>query len=303
MSNAGPCLSRGAPTGDGHRGLLRAGLFRVHATGPASRRPRGRDPLGLAVFCPWRWWGRAAIALGGGLFCVDEVLRHHQLRGAGAAVPAAVAILWDWMPARWHDRPSRFWVRIAVAYICGVLSLSALLTPSLPYRFAVAALFGVPAALAAGWGWIPDVGRWLVALRFARLWLPVIVWIGTGIATSNQVQNRDFYAAAAQIIPVLLLALALEARYVRLEGRMGVFQALQAVLLVCLPGYGEWEALRGVAGLPQYEGGDVAATIAAGFTAVAVVAFLGPGDRLVEQLSSKQPSPDSADKSASEVAG
>jgi hypothetical protein len=251
----------------------------------------------LALFCSWRYAPRLAIGFGGALESITLLLRHAPARAAFFALPAAVAIFWPMTPVRWHARTAEFWLRVAVVYVGGIVSIDALLSHDAPYRrpLLVAALFGVPAVIAGLWAWIPTTDRWLVALRAARLWLPVVVWVIAEDAFNGQPRNQDFYNAAAQIIPVLLLALALETRYVRLQGRTGPLEALQAVLLVCVLGYGEWEALRGVAGLPQFEGGDVEATIVAGFTAIAVAAFVGPEDRFAERLSREEPPPDAAD--------
>jgi hypothetical protein len=79
------------------------------------------------------------------------------------------------------------------------------------------------------------------------------------------------------VIVVLLLALALEARFFRLRRARERLELGAMLFTMLLLGSGEFYALHGVAVAHSEHADLIAGAIAAGFVAVAITAFTGSG--------------------------
>jgi hypothetical protein len=141
---------------------------------------------------------------------------------------------------------------------------------------------------------------WRFALGVAAIAAPVVAYVVTALLVDGHAKE-EYFEAVSQILPVLLLALAIEQRYftrrpppapesplqVELAGRrlddrsMARWYTLAAriyalVVLVVL-GLGEWIAVE-VLATGESSGADLkntAGSLAAGFTALIVSALVG----------------------------
>jgi hypothetical protein len=120
-----------------------------------------------------------------------------------------------------------------------------------------------------------DVEALIGVLRGGQVGAPVIVFTLTSALMGETAGTLGFDEIAAQVLIVLLLALALDARYFRLRAgrdRLDVVGVLFTMLLLAL---GEYYALRGLLTKEPKSAEMIAGAIAAGFTAVAVTALSG----------------------------
>lgn len=123
-----------------------------------------------------------------------------------------------------------------------------------------------------------DVPLLLRALDGMRKVLPVFAFLITTWFVGSSRGGQAFDEVAAQVIAVLLLALALEARFFRL-GRVRQTLELGATLFTMLVlGCGELYALQGLLAEGNTHTDTICGAIAAGFVAVAVSALTGPED-------------------------
>jgi hypothetical protein len=135
-----------------------------------------------------------------------------------------------------------------------------------------------------------------VLLRVAP---PVLIFIafGIGYATGPGSAGRAYFEAAAQVMPVLLLALAIETRWLRIDAVIprladdvkahdwGVaWDRSWAIVVLALPivvlCYAEWDSLGNVADLGATGEADtkwVSGGVLLGLTGVALSAFFGLG--------------------------
>ena len=109
--------------------------------------------------------------------------------------------------------------------------------------------------------------RSALAFGFAVLAYLVAVWIAPATGGS-----MEFYEAAAQVIPVLVLALAVEAQAFSLRGD---FQAITGLVTLYALAWGEYEALRAVFYHAPASPKVVVGAISAGFVAAAVIGLAG----------------------------
>jgi hypothetical protein len=109
-----------------------------------------------------------------------------------------------------------------------------------------------------------DFSKWLLIL--------IAFWITFFVVDDFQPRDTEFFAVAAQVIPVLVLALVLEGRFFGFHDKSDMTTALVVVLLL---GWGEYEALRAVAqgGGAEGAGAAVSGAVAAGFVGVLAGAF------------------------------
>ncbi|HSH59932.1 MAG TPA: hypothetical protein VK988_09890 [Acidimicrobiales bacterium] len=137
------------------------------------------------------------------------------------------------------------------------------------------ALLGGAMGLAMG---VSALSSWERLIYPIRWILPGLVGLGVGAFGSLLVESsgtEDFYAAAAQIIPVLLLGLAIESRSVRLR-RVGnpLDAAFALLVIVGFLGFGEFRAMKALAGTPDRNDFiSVWAALMAGFLAVTLNAL------------------------------
>ena len=113
------------------------------------------------------------------------------------------------------------------------------------------------------------VERYLSALAFGFAVLAYLVAVWIAPATGG---SMEFYEAAAQVIPVLVLALAVEAQAFSLRGD---FQAITGLVTLYALAWGEYEALRAVFYHAPANPRVVVGAISAGFVAAAVIGLAG----------------------------
>jgi hypothetical protein len=137
----------------------------------------------------------------------------------------------------------------------------------------VSAVIGTLAVAGAG---LIDLDRLVGALRAARLFAPIAAYMVTIAWIGSERGTVGFDEIGAQVIAVLVLALAIHVRFFRLAERRERLEVMSTCFVMLLLGIGELYALRGVfTGRPRH-GEIVAAAISVGFTAVAVSALIRP---------------------------
>jgi hypothetical protein len=158
---------------------------------------------------------------------------------------------------------------VAVALIAFVVEVSL----ATPVSVGIGAL--VATAVVAGAG-LADLDRMIAALRAALVFLPILAYLVTVAWIGSTGATVRFDEIGAQVIAVLVLALAIDVRFFRLTGDRDRLEVMSTCFVMILLAIGELYALRGVfTGAPAH-GEIVAAAIAVGFTAVAVSALIRP---------------------------
>jgi hypothetical protein len=157
----------------------------------------------------------------------------------------------------------------AVALIAFVVEVNL----ATPISVVIGALVATAVVAAAG---LIDLDRMTAALRAGRVFLPILAylvtvsWIGSAKATVR------FDEIGAQVIAVLVLALAIDERFFRLAAGRDRLEVMSTCFVLILLAVGELYALHGVfTGVPEH-GEIVAASIAVGFTALVVSALIRP---------------------------
>lgn len=139
------------------------------------------------------------------------------------------------------------------------------------------------------------VGRFLVALT--AILLPIAAFVAVALMVEGHAQD-EYFEAVSQILPVLLLALAIEQRYFsrhqaipdlppelqfaekelkKLARWYTVAARVYALMVLLILGLGEWVAVE-VLATGQSSGDNLkltAGSLAAGFTALIVSAVVG----------------------------
>lgn len=154
-----------------------------------------------------------------------------------------------------------------------VLALVVEVSLATPASLVIAAFIATSAIAVAG---LVDPARLVATLRAGRLFLPVAAYVITVSWIGSSRGSLRFDEIGAQVIAVLALALALDARYFRLDQTMERLEVLSSCFVILLLGIGELYALRGVFGARPHHGEVVAGAIAAGFVGVAVSALVRP---------------------------
>lgn len=113
-------------------------------------------------------------------------------------------------------------------------------------------------------GWL-DASQWIA---------PLFVFVGTSLVVGDRVAGHDFHAVAAQVIPVLVLALAVERRALSVTGFRDTTDRLIAIMMMLGLGYGEYQALAALTHAQASRIDVVSGAIAGGFAAVAVTGLL-----------------------------
>lgn len=121
-----------------------------------------------------------------------------------------------------------------------------------------------------------DVERALQSLEDGRAALPVLAYAVILVLMGSTPGTTKFDEIAAQVIVVLLLALAVDARFFRLQAKRARLDTAGIVLTMMLLAVGEYCALRGLLTEDPTHAEIAAGAIAAGFTAVAISALAGP---------------------------
>lgn len=121
-----------------------------------------------------------------------------------------------------------------------------------------------------------DVEALIGVLRGGQVAAPVIVFSLTSTLMGETAGTLGFDEIGAQVLIVLLLALALDARFFRLQtGRNDRLEIAAILFTMLLLALGEYYALRGLLTEEPKSAEMIASAIAAGFTAVAVTALSG----------------------------
>jgi hypothetical protein len=122
-----------------------------------------------------------------------------------------------------------------------------------------------------------DIGRFLAALEILGVVLPIAAYVAVTDLMKPTVGTLRFAEVGAQVIVVLLLALAVDARFFRLRPDRDRLETAAILLTMMLLASGEYYALRALlTGDPRHSE-VIAGAIAAGFTGVAVTAIMGSG--------------------------
>jgi hypothetical protein len=139
----------------------------------------------------------------------------------------------------------------------------------------VTALVTVPVVIAGFLALLrTDTAKIISLFSALQLFLPIAAYGVTYLLMGKTAGTPNFDEIGAQIIIVLLLALAIDARFFRLRvgrDRLDVAGILYVVVVLAV---GEYYALRGLLTEPAHAE-MIAGAIAAGFTAVAVSALIG----------------------------
>jgi hypothetical protein len=122
---------------------------------------------------------------------------------------------------------------------------------------------------------LPLEGTWPQSAATVLAVLPILSFVATLIVLDDGNGSKDFHSTAAEIIPVLLLAIAIEAKgFGRRQLRTGT-QLGAALSTMLLLAYGGGEALQSLWKNQAHDGDIVGAALVAGFVGVLVVWWLG----------------------------
>jgi hypothetical protein len=170
----------------------------------------------------------------------------------------------------------RFVALILVLALAGVLLGAGALLIVRDLNHPIALVLGVIFALGFFWLLLHfDVDQARLVLEILGAVLPLVAF-SIFAAMTPSIGSRAFREVGAQIIVVLLLALAIDTRFFRLRSDRDRFDLAVTIFTLILLGSGEFYALQGLfTGHPHHDE-MVAGAIAAGFVAVAVSALMGP---------------------------
>jgi hypothetical protein len=107
--------------------------------------------------------------------------------------------------------------------------------------------------------------------------LAIKAFLLTLVLTENHEAGAAFHSAAAQVIPILVLALALEARMLGLRMQDHIDRGLSLPVLAFI-GLGEYKALAALVADEPAPIDQVSGAIAAGFVAVVLTGLIGTID-------------------------
>jgi hypothetical protein len=110
-----------------------------------------------------------------------------------------------------------------------------------------------------------------------RWLLCIAAFLLTLVLTENHEAGAAFHSAAAQVIPILVLALALEARMLGLRMQDHIDRGLSLPVLAFI-GLGEYKALAALVADEPAPIDQVSGAIAAGFVAVVLTGLIGTID-------------------------
>lgn len=174
-------------------------------------------------------------------------------------------------------------LRILVAVALGVIAVLILALPLIlnaasqslhPLAIAMGLIFGT-AFVTIPRIKVDSLIREIDALRLA---LPVFAYLLIAGFVGDSPGSLAFHEVASQIIVVLLLALAIEARFFRLRSARDPSDVRAMLFTMAALAAGEYMSLNSVGTEHPKNAGLVAGAIAAGFTAVAASAFVAPAD-------------------------
>jgi hypothetical protein len=117
------------------------------------------------------------------------------------------------------------------------------------------------------------------ALSIVGPFLPVAAGVAAAFATRHEPGNPGFYTVAAQVIPVLVVALVFQGRAFDIRQGRYVFDTIVMVYTLLILLIGELSALSGVIHPKGTVVGPALGAIVAGLVAIGVRALLGVDDR------------------------
>lgn len=179
-----------------------------------------------------------------------------------------------------------FWwfkaLRLQLAFLLGAAIIGALFLGK-PLLWAAALLAYLLLGLVLDVAFVSAYRQWPLKawsdfLDQIRLALPLGAFVVTLLLVSSlgsREGSATFHEAGAQIIPILLLALALEGRTFQVARFRDPTELFAAFIVLGFLAVGEYCALRAVYSGQPASGDVVAAAIAAGFVGVAVLALSG----------------------------
>ena len=135
---------------------------------------------------------------------------------------------------------------------------------------------GLVLVLAALFGHkLPLEAEWPQSVATGLAVLPIVSFVATLVVLEDGDGSIPFHSTAGEIIPVLLLAIAIEAKgFARRRLRTGT-QLGAALSTMLLLAYGGGEALQSLWKNEAHDGDVVGAALVAGFVGVLVVWWLG----------------------------
>jgi hypothetical protein len=141
-----------------------------------------------------------------------------------------------------------------------------------------AAVFLVLIALALVWSWLRlDIGVLLQLVDELRVVWPIAAFGSVNLMIGSDEGTLRFAEIGAQVIVVLLLALAIETRFFRISASDDRMASAGTVLTMVVLTVGEFYALKSIVNNTPENAGVVGGAVAAGFVAVAVTALVGAG--------------------------
>jgi hypothetical protein len=156
----------------------------------------------------------------------------------------------------------------------GALALVAARSEGGPLSFSFAAIAVAVAAVLFARVNIATMVRVLDAMR---IFLPIVAFLLVTNWTGAAAGTLRFDEIGAQVIAVLLLTLAVDARFFQLGGNRDRLDVMGTCFIMVILSAGEYYALRGLfTGQPQHSE-MVAGAIATGFVGVATTALAGAG--------------------------
>ncbi len=161
----------------------------------------------------------------------------------------------------------------------GLLAIAfALIYPVIDGQWA----FWVPLTIIAGLAVMGIIQLYPQWLRGEEMFIAIIVWVAVVMATNGITVKVAYYEAAAQILPVLFLALVVERR-LRVSRRPEI-QSRVIVIAAYAMALGEYYALRAISD-PGTNGESTFSIVTAGLAvaAIAVVLPAGRGRPYAEQ--------------------
>ena len=173
----------------------------------------------------------------------------------------------------------RKWIGVALAALLVLLAFGAILlfeiarADSGPITGTVAFVLALGFLAFLRFVPVEQLLRALDAFRFAA---PVFAYVITSIFVGSRKATMEFDEIGAQVIVVLLLALAVEARFFRIRAGVERLELASIFFTLLVLAAGEYYALNGLLTGRPAPAEMIGGAIAAGFAAIGVGALLGP---------------------------
>jgi hypothetical protein len=207
-----------------------------------------------------------------------EVCAHGEKRGRGRADDECVSVAEIEDDGGWNNaRGKPGWAAATVIGVGAVLLISGAVVildqaASLGAILLAVAIAGAASFFAAR----VQVEAMVRVLEGLRLLVPIVAFGVTGAVIGSRRGTLAFDQIGAQLIVVLVLALALEARFFRVRGTDERTDVMASLLVIALLATGEAYAMAAVLDGRAGHADMVGGAIAAGFAGVGVSAVLGP---------------------------